>query len=69
MYNTMVGGLQLTTRADMLLRHIISYLQTTYDVTATSGLLVHVKGGIDLTNHQATWELQAMDPATGKYTL
>ena len=34
-------------------------------MTASHGVLVRVRAGIDVVNNEATWDLQSIDPETG----
>src|SRR5262249_36955848 len=40
--------------------------QGDFDFTQTRGFILRVSAGVDLTAHQATWLLQAIDPLTGE---
>jgi hypothetical protein len=39
--------------------------QDIVNVTESHSVFVQVRAGIDIINHEATWELQALDPETG----
>ena len=38
------------------------------NVTASHGVFVHVRAGINIVTNEATWELQTLDPETGMHT-
>ena len=38
------------------------------NVTASHGVFVRVRAGINIVTNEATWELQTLDPETGKHT-
>jgi len=40
-------------------------MKETVNVTASFGVFVRVRAGIDIVTRMATWELQALDPVTG----
>ena len=40
-------------------------MKETVNVTASLGVFVRVRAGIDIVTRMATWELQALDPVTG----
>lgn len=44
-----------------------SFLQEVVNVTETHRVYVRIRAGIDVTNQEATWEFQAIDPETGSY--
>ena len=44
---------------------ILASLQEVVNVTETYGVYVQVRAGIDITNQEATWEFQTIDPQTG----
>ena len=49
-------------------KHIIIYImKETVNVTASLGVFVRVRAGIDIVTRVATWELQALDPVTGSH--
>jgi len=40
-------------------------MKETVNVTASLGVFVRVRAGIDIVTRMVTWELQALDPVTG----
>ena len=43
----------------------VAFYQGQLDLTATLGVLVDIVAGVDVANHEAFWDFQAIDPATG----
>ena len=41
------------------------FLQEVVNVTASHGVFVRVRAGINIVTNEATWELQTLDPETG----
>lgn len=41
------------------------FFQEVVNVTASHGLFVRVRAGINIVTNEATWELQTLDPETG----
>lgn len=39
--------------------------QDTINLTESHGVFVMVRAGVDIVSREATWEFQALDPATG----
>ena len=54
-----------TTRTHTQTRILI--MKETVNVTASLGVFVRVRAGIDIVTRVATWELQALDPVTGSH--
>ena len=44
-------------------------MQEVVNVTASHGVVVRVRAGINIVTNEATWELQTLDPETGMLTL
>ena len=40
-------------------------MQEVVNVTASHGVFVRVRAGINIVTNEATWELQTLDPETG----
>ena len=49
----------------MLKCNLSLFFQEVVNVTASHGVFVRVRAGINIVTNEATWELQTLDPETG----